>query len=309
MLPLLLPLPLSHANTITRPTTSASTFGIRRLSFALFTSIACRCSWLGRRRATTARPQTDENGIPRDIATAPAWATLGADTAPEAQPDPDLAIMKPADEEPDRTEIRTEIQRGAPPTALQMSYMRLFGKRNAYADVKADSGDTFSDLFSKTSSQAGRTPSGRRTGFSDYSDAVDTVETENRRTPGSMLSSAASGRRVNILTMGGDKTRGRRGRGDRRRADGDDDDDEEEGDWMKTLLTDKSRKRQRQRRRRHIPLPDRINDFYKKLDKLKEDEKAPPTKEFQRRWIMLTRGVKAALAESSDEEEQVLHTI
>ena len=78
-------------------------------------------------------------------------------------------------------------------------------------------------------------------------------------------------------------------------------------DWMKALMTDKSRRRQRRRRR--APLPDRISEFYQKLDKLKKDETAPPSKEFHRRWLMLTHGMKAALDESSDEEIRELHTI
>ena len=259
----------------------------------------CRCSWLGRRRAVSAKVPTDENGIPRDIATAPPAETQ--------QPDPDHVVAtKPVDDEPDRPNAYSEIQRGAPATAMHLSYMKLFGRRNAYAGLSSDASDTFSDLFAKTPSQA--TSSGRRTGMSDYSDAVENVYAENRRTPGSVLSSAASGRRVNILMMGDDKTRGRRGR---RRAGSPElgDDDMDDGDWMKTLLTDKTRRRQRQRRRRRTPLPDRISEFYGKLDKLKKEENAPPSKEFHRRWILLTRGVEAALAESSDEEEQVLHTI
>ena len=77
------------------------------------------------------------------------------------------------------------------------------------------------------------------------------------------------------------------------------------GDMMNTILNIKKRFKD--------PLDFRVKKFYKELDQIKErDEKAqgPLTeKARKRRWKMLMKGIDAALADSSDEEDNYLHTV
>ena len=77
------------------------------------------------------------------------------------------------------------------------------------------------------------------------------------------------------------------------------------GDMMKTILNIKTRFRD--------PVDLRLKKFYRDLDKVKErDAKAqrPLTeKEQKRRWKALMKGIDAALADSSDEEENYFNTI
>ena len=78
---------------------------------------------------------------------------------------------------------------------------------------------------------------------------------------------------------------------------------------MKELLIRKSK-----RRRKKIPIEVRLQDFYNKVAELKVEEAAMAADledwENARRWTVLTKGVKAALADSSDEEDcNPLHTL
>ena len=84
-----------------------------------------------------------------------------------------------------------------------------------------------------------------------------------------------------------------------------DDGPQEIGDMMKTIMNIKKRFKD--------PIDSRVKKFYKELDEIKErDAKAqgPITdKGLKRRWKMLMKGVDAALADSSDEEDNYFHTI
>lgn len=77
------------------------------------------------------------------------------------------------------------------------------------------------------------------------------------------------------------------------------------GDLMKTLLKIKTRFKD--------PLDSRLQRFYREIDEIKERDEAartkPTTKSQKRRWKMLMYGVDAALADSSDEEDNYLHTV
>ena len=234
--------------------------------------ILCCCSWLGRRHADTARAPTDDYRTPRDVATAPALVVgRGSESTTQRTPQEHGKAGSPSYEEQptDRTQPHLEFQRGAPATARQISYNRLFSQRNAYANIAGPDTETL-DVFAKSRCPSRHTPTGRRSGATSYS-ATDNDAVRRTTSP-----------------VSGEL-------------------DKDDGDWMKALLTDKSRRRQRRRRR--TPLPDRISEFYQKLDKLKKEETAPPSKEFHRRWLILTQGVNAALDESSDEEIPELHTI
>ena len=80
------------------------------------------------------------------------------------------------------------------------------------------------------------------------------------------------------------------------------------GDFMKDLLVHKCRKRRKAR----VPLADRIANFYDEIEQYKMKDDVPVVMdewERQRRWTLLTKGVKAALAESSDEEENGMNTV
>ena len=81
------------------------------------------------------------------------------------------------------------------------------------------------------------------------------------------------------------------------------------GDFMKDLLVCKYRKKKRKKK----PLDDRIKEFFQTCDDLKGETIAaenPPDVEVARKWTLLTKGVKAALAESSDDEDDNnMHTI
>ena len=82
------------------------------------------------------------------------------------------------------------------------------------------------------------------------------------------------------------------------------------GDFMKELLIRKSKRR----RKKKIPIEARLQDFYDKVAELKVEEAAMAADledwENSRRWTVLTKGVKAALAYSSDEDDSnPLHTL
>lgn len=74
-------------------------------------------------------------------------------------------------------------------------------------------------------------------------------------------------------------------------------------DFMKQLLVGKFHKK----RKKKEPLEERINGFFEKMDVLKKEEirrtQTPTPAEMHRRWIALTKGAKAALEESSDEDD------
>ena len=76
------------------------------------------------------------------------------------------------------------------------------------------------------------------------------------------------------------------------------------GDFMKEILIRKYKRR----RKKKEPLEDRLQCFYDKVADLKMDEQAMATDladwENARRWTVLTKGVKAALADSSDDDDQ-----
>ncbi len=82
------------------------------------------------------------------------------------------------------------------------------------------------------------------------------------------------------------------------------------GDLMKEILVRKYKKKRKKRK----PIEDRLQDFYEKVSDLKLEETAmaadPSAWENARKWTLITKGVKAALEQSSDEEEaNQLHTI
>ena len=88
--------------------------------------------------------------------------------------------------------------------------------------------------------------------------------------------------------------------------------DQANGDFMKDLLVGKFHKK----RKKKPPLTERIAEFFGRIDVLKSEEERrnimPTGLEMHRRWVALTRGVRAALAESSDEEaddQLALHTV
>lgn len=78
--------------------------------------------------------------------------------------------------------------------------------------------------------------------------------------------------------------------------------DRAEVDLMKQLLV-----RKYHRRKPKKPLDERIEEFLKEIEGVKlqdvEFSKAPEEWEKHRRWKVITHGVKAALADSSDEED------
>ena len=80
-------------------------------------------------------------------------------------------------------------------------------------------------------------------------------------------------------------------------------------DFMKQLLVHKYHRRKRQKK----PLNERIDDFFKQIDQVKQEDeefaKQPDEWETKRKWKMINHGVKAALAESSDEEDNNKHTV
>ena len=82
-------------------------------------------------------------------------------------------------------------------------------------------------------------------------------------------------------------------------------------DFMKDLLHNNARRRYRKKKK--DPIEDRLKAFYTKMDDVKrradEDAAAPISQEAMRKWTMLTKGIDAALAESSDEEENKKTTI
>ena len=88
----------------------------------------------------------------------------------------------------------------------------------------------------------------------------------------------------------------------------------ENQDFMKSLVLANARRYQHAREKRP-PLKERIEEFYEKIEqhcqKEKKDSAEPPSWETARRWLLLTKGVKAALAESSDDEDDAdnLNTI
>ena len=86
--------------------------------------------------------------------------------------------------------------------------------------------------------------------------------------------------------------------------------DNDDEDFMKDLVVGKHRKK----RKKKEPLQERINGFFDRMDVIKKEERRraamPSQVELHRKWITLTRGAKAALAESSDEEDHnPLHTL
>lgn len=72
-------------------------------------------------------------------------------------------------------------------------------------------------------------------------------------------------------------------------------------DLMKDILHSKYKKKKKRRK----PFEDRLADFYESVDEIKvvDDTKDLSEWEQRRRWMVLTKGVKAALAESSDEDD------
>ena len=71
------------------------------------------------------------------------------------------------------------------------------------------------------------------------------------------------------------------------------------GDLMKDLLVQKRPRRKHKR----LPIEDRITEFYTKLDEVKASNRDPPPWMIRRKWLLLTKGIKAALAESDDEDD------
>ena len=83
------------------------------------------------------------------------------------------------------------------------------------------------------------------------------------------------------------------------------DDPQDIGDMMKTIMNIKQRFRD--------PLDSRMKKFYKELEEIKERDakvQGPITdKGLKRRWKLLMKGIDAALADSSDEEDNYFHTV
>ena len=82
------------------------------------------------------------------------------------------------------------------------------------------------------------------------------------------------------------------------------------GDFMKDILIRKYKRKKKKK----VPLEERLQCFYDKVADLKmeETEMAADLADWEnaRRWKVLTKGVKAALAESSDDEDQnQIHTV
>jgi len=78
-----------------------------------------------------------------------------------------------------------------------------------------------------------------------------------------------------------------------------------DGDFMKELLVSNAKKRYKKKVK--PPIQERLIEFYSKLEQLKERDAAdvPTAKHIRRRYVLLTQGVKAALAISSDEDEDI----
>ena len=76
---------------------------------------------------------------------------------------------------------------------------------------------------------------------------------------------------------------------------------------MREVLDRKQVSRSRRRRRR-TPIEDRIQAFYTRLEDMKEmqrrEQEAAISKANRRRWILLTQGIDAALADSSDDDDE-----
>lgn len=84
-------------------------------------------------------------------------------------------------------------------------------------------------------------------------------------------------------------------------------------DFMKELLVGNARRRYRRKHR--VPLEDRIQEFFERLEELKKkDREARDPKsldDIRKRWTLLTKGVRAALAAESDDDEDhnAAHTL
>lgn len=82
-------------------------------------------------------------------------------------------------------------------------------------------------------------------------------------------------------------------------------------DFMKDLLVRNAHHRYTDGKKKKVPLKDRMNDFFGKVGELAKQEDKIEKEELKRRWLVLTQGVKAALDQPSDEEDDGdnLHTL
>ena len=83
---------------------------------------------------------------------------------------------------------------------------------------------------------------------------------------------------------------------------------------MKDILMKNAKKRAQRKKKRLVPVEDRIREFFTKIEVLRKQEEeeaeAGPTLEQQRRFILMTKGVKAALEFGGEEnDESNKHTI
>ena len=78
-------------------------------------------------------------------------------------------------------------------------------------------------------------------------------------------------------------------------------------DFMKELLVVNAEKRYRKKAK---PIQDRLADYYRKLEEMKRRQAAsePTAWEIRRRYVLLTRGVKATLDLSDDSDDNGLET-
>jgi hypothetical protein len=78
-------------------------------------------------------------------------------------------------------------------------------------------------------------------------------------------------------------------------------------DLMKDILMQNAKKRAERKKKRMIPVEDRIREFLGKIETLRKSQaeanSAAPTLEQQRRFILMTKGVKAALEFAAEEED------